>query len=69
MAQLALLCPSDDELCDAQDALAHLLDLNELGEIDLPPYLQRLLLQVQEILAAATPQATRRPDRTQLVAP
>lgn len=52
MAQLELLCPTEDEIADAQEGLGHILELDEIGEIDLPPYLTRLLLQLQEILIA-----------------
>jgi hypothetical protein len=55
MPQFALLCPLEDELADAQEALGHILDLDDVGEIDLPPYLTRLLLQLQDILLATTP--------------
>lgn len=55
MTEFALMCPSDTELADAQEALLHILDLDDVGEIDLPPYLTRLLLQLQELLAATKP--------------
>lgn len=61
MPQFALLCPTEDELADAQEGLEQILDLSEVGEVDLPPYLVRLLLQLQEILAATIPQPTARP--------
>lgn len=62
MAEFALLCPSDAELGDAQEALEHILDLAETGEIDLPPYLTRLLLRLDELLAAARPGAREQAD-------
>jgi hypothetical protein len=55
VAQISLMCPNADELSDAQDALGQILDLDECGEVDLPPYLTRLLLQLQEILLATKP--------------
>lgn len=53
MAEFALMCPSDAELADAREAIDHILDLDDTGEIDLPPYLARLLDQLQELLAGA----------------
>lgn len=53
MAQFALMCPTEDEVSDAQEGLDQILELDDAGEIDLPPYLTQLLLQLQEILAAA----------------
>lgn len=57
MAEFALLCPDEDEIADAQEALDQILDLGEIGEIDLPPYLTGLLLQLQELLVEARPLA------------
>ena len=59
MAEFELLCPDDAELADAQEALDGILRLDEDGEIDLPPYLVRLLLQLEELLLRAVPVAQR----------
>lgn len=56
MPQFELLCPTEAELSDAQEALADLLEFNRSGELDLPPYLLRLLLQLEDILLVTTPQ-------------
>jgi len=55
MTEFALLRPDQDELADAQEALEDILHLDESGEIDLPPYLIRLLLQLQELLVEFGP--------------
>ena len=54
MANLALSCPSEEELADAIESLGTVLDLDDYGEIDLSPYLTRLLLQLEEILSTIT---------------
>jgi hypothetical protein len=56
MPQFPLLCPTEDEVADALEALGEILDLDQAAEIDLPPYLTRLLLQLQETLLATRPQ-------------
>jgi hypothetical protein len=56
MPQFALHCPTEAEVCDAQESLAELLELSYAGELDLPPYLTGLLVQLQDLLLAATPQ-------------
>lgn len=53
MTEFPLGAPREDELADAIDALDDVLELDALGEVDLPPYLTRLLLQLEETLAAA----------------
>lgn len=58
MTEFTLGCPSEDELADAQEAFGQILDLDDYGEIDLPPYLTGLLLQLQETLLATPPQPT-----------
>lgn len=60
MPQFALLCPTEDELSDAQEALAELLELHDAGQLDMPPYLTRLLAQLQEVLLATSPQPGQR---------
>ena len=57
MTEFSLGAPRGDELADAIDALEDVLQLDALGEVDLPPYLTRLLLQLEETLAAAPAQA------------
>lgn len=59
MAEFELLCPDDAELADAHEALDEILRLDDYGEIDLPPYLVRLLLQLDELLLRAAPVAQR----------
>jgi hypothetical protein len=34
VTEFALMCPGDDELADVQEGLDHILDLDEIGEID-----------------------------------
>jgi hypothetical protein len=51
MTEFALGAPAEDELSDAIEALETVLWLDSLGEVDLPPYLTRLLLQLEETLA------------------
>ena len=53
MTEFSLGAPREDELADAIDALEDVLQLDAVGEVDLPPYLTRLLLQLEETLAAA----------------
>jgi hypothetical protein len=53
MTEFSLGGPREDELADAIEALDGVLELDTLGEIDLPPYLARLLLQLEETLAVA----------------
>jgi hypothetical protein len=50
MTEFSLGAPQEAELSDAIDALEDVLWLDSLGEIDLPPYLVRLLLQLEETL-------------------
>jgi hypothetical protein len=52
VAQFALHAPSEPEVSDALEALEGILRLDAAGEIDLPPYLTRLLLQLEETLEA-----------------
>ncbi len=42
--------PTDSEVADALSGIEEILWLDELEEIDLPPYLMRLLLQLEESL-------------------
>jgi hypothetical protein len=56
MTEFSLGVPREDELADAIHALDDVLDLDQLGEIDLPPYLARLLLQLEEVLSATPSQ-------------
>jgi hypothetical protein len=56
MPPFALLLPTEEELSDAQEALAAILELGDAGELDVPPYLARLLLQLQDILLVTSPQ-------------
>jgi hypothetical protein len=56
MTEFSLGAPRDDELIDAFDALEDVLQLDTIGEIDLPPYLTRLLLQLEETLSLAPTQ-------------
>lgn len=57
MTEFSLGVPREDELADAIDALEDVLQLDALGEVDLPPYLTRLLLQLEETLTATPAQA------------
>ena len=56
MTEFALGAPQEDELSDAIEALETVLWLDSVGEVDLPPYLTRLLLQLEETLAATPAQ-------------
>jgi hypothetical protein len=56
MTEFSLGAPQADELGDAIEALEDVLRLDDLGEIDLPPYLTRLLLQLEETLTLAPAQ-------------
>jgi hypothetical protein len=56
MTEFPLWAPPEDELADAIETLEDVLRLDTLGEIDLPPYLTRLLLQLEETLALTPPQ-------------
>ncbi|HKU56946.1 MAG TPA: hypothetical protein VJP41_07985 [Gaiellaceae bacterium] len=56
MTEFSLGAPGKDELADAIDALDDVLRLDALGEVDLPPYLTRLLLQLEETLTATPAQ-------------
>jgi hypothetical protein len=66
MVEFALMCPSDAELADAQEALSRILELDDIGEIDLPPYLTRLLIELQEVLAVTRPARSERRSPTEL---
>jgi hypothetical protein len=55
MTEFSFLAPREDELADAIEAVEDVLHLDEIGEIDLPPYLTRLLIQLEDTLAAARP--------------
>jgi hypothetical protein len=56
MTEFALGVPNEDDVADAMETLEDVLRLDSLGEIDLPPYLTRLLLQLEETLSAAPTQ-------------
>jgi hypothetical protein len=56
MTEFSLGAPCQDDLADAIDALEDVLQLDALGEVDLPPYLTRLLLQLEETLTATPAQ-------------
>lgn len=56
MTEFSLGAPREDDLADAIDALDDVLRLDTIGEIDLPPYLIRLLLQLEETLSVAPTQ-------------
>ena len=56
MTEFSLGAPCADELADAIHALEDVLQLGALGEVDLPPYLTRLLLQLEETLTATPAQ-------------
>ena len=56
MTEFALGVPGEDEVADALETLEDVLRLASLGEIDLPPYLTRLLFQLEETLSAAPTQ-------------
>lgn len=56
MTEFALGAPREDELADALETLEDMFRLDTLGEIDLPPYLTQLLLQLEETLAVAPTQ-------------
>jgi hypothetical protein len=63
MPDLLLGEPSEEEeLADAMEGIEYVLRLDELGEIDLSPYLTRLLLQLEDALAAARAQAPASPN-------
>jgi hypothetical protein len=53
VAEFALFVEDDAELLDAAEGIDHVLDLDDIGELDLCPYLRRLLIQLQELLGAA----------------
>lgn len=57
MTEFSLGVPREDELADAIDALGDVLELDAFGEVDLPPYLTRLLLQLEETLTTAPTQS------------
>jgi hypothetical protein len=57
MTEFELGVPQEDEVADAIDALGDVLGLDRVGEVDLPPYLTRLVLQLEETLALAPAQA------------
>ncbi|HET8528137.1 MAG TPA: hypothetical protein VFL60_04445 [Gaiellaceae bacterium] len=52
MAEFALFTPDEAEISDAVECLDDILRLDEVGEIDLPPYLTKLLVQLEETLVA-----------------
>jgi|tagenome__1003787_1003787.scaffolds.fasta_scaffold7501644_1 hypothetical protein len=56
MTEFPLGVPQEDDLCDALEALEDVLRLDSIGEVDLPPYLARLLLQLEETLTVTSPQ-------------
>lgn len=56
MTEFSLGVPREDELADAIHALDDVLELDALGEVDLPPYLAQLLLQLEETLSATPAQ-------------
>ncbi len=53
MTEFSLGAPQEAELADAISAVDEVLWLDSLGEVDLPPYLTRLLLQLEETLSVA----------------
>lgn len=55
MTEFSLGVPREEEISDALEALEDVLRLDSIGEVDLPPYLTRLLLQLEETLTAAVP--------------
>jgi hypothetical protein len=57
MTEFSLGAPHNDELGDAIEALEDVLRLDTTGEVDLPPYLTRLLLQLEETLSVAPAQS------------
>lgn len=57
MTEFSLGVPYQDELGDAIEALEDVLRLDAIGEVDLPPYLTRLLLQLEETLSVAPAQS------------
>ena len=61
MTEFSLGAPCQDDLSDAIGGLEDVLQLDALGEVDLPPYLTRLLLQLEETLTAT-------PARTEVTA-
>lgn len=56
MTEFALGGPHEAELADAIETLEGVLQLDAIGEIDLPPYLMRLLLQLEETLSVTPAQ-------------
>jgi hypothetical protein len=56
MTEFSLGVPDASEVRDAIEALEDVLRLDDLGEVDLPPYLTRLLLQLEETLAVTPAQ-------------
>jgi hypothetical protein len=52
VAEFSVRALSVTEAEDAIEALEAILELEGLGEIDLPPGLARLLLQLEDVLAA-----------------
>ena len=59
MAEFPLHVPDESDARDAIEALDDLLRLDESGAIDLPPYLARLLVQLEETLVASRATAIR----------
>lgn len=55
MAEFPLHAPTASEVADALEAVGEILQLDDAGEIDLPPYLMRLLLQLEATLLAVRP--------------
>lgn len=55
MAEFPFHTPSETDTADALEGLEDVLRLDQVGEIDLPAYPIRLLLQLEETLAAVLP--------------
>jgi hypothetical protein len=56
MTEFSLGVPNADEVGDAIEALEDVLRLADSGEVDIPLYLTRLLLQLEETLAVTPAQ-------------
>jgi hypothetical protein len=52
MDELALHALSASEAEDAIDALEGILELEAIGDVDIPPCLTRLFLELEEVLAS-----------------
>ena len=52
MTEFAFVQPEQAELEDALEGLEQVLQLDEVGEVDLPPSLRMLLEQLEDVLSA-----------------